>query len=359
MAAANRNPTSILQHLDEIPFSIPGETWRLGPKPELIKASPDRVTPPCVYFTRCGGCQLQQMTETRQASEKQRWLVDLLKGVASEEKILPLLPSPKNWNYRRRIQLHVGPKGEVGFYAVKSRQVIDIESCAIADPALNAKLPEVRRLAAEVLAAPKRPASLSYELTLRDDGQVEIARDGEGRSFIQVNPEANRVLIEVLRRALDEIRPKSVLELFAGNGNLSYSLVTPERPWLAVESNPLAVEAGRATPAPEGSGVDWREGEAAKVAAQLYQSGKSFDVVLLDPPRGGAEDCLPMFRQWRPPAILYVSCHVPVLRKDLQVLQKSGYEVEWLQPIDFFPQTLNLETLIYLRLNPMAHPVKK
>jgi len=320
----------------------------MGPHPELLEASPDRVAPPCPYFTHCGGCQLQHMNQARQSLEKQSWLQNNLQGIVSDEKILPLLPSPQAWNYRRRIQLHVGPKGEVGFYAVKSRQVIAIESCAIADPRLNAKLPEVHRLASEVLAAPKRPASLTYELTLQDDGAVEIARDGEGRSFVQVNPGANQVLIEVLRKFLDQMRPRRVLELFAGSGNFTYSLASPEREWLAVESNPLAVAAGKAA-LPEGSKIEWRQGEAAKVADQAFQSGKTFDLILLDPPRGGAEDCLPIFRKWRPPAILYVSCHAPVLRRDLQVLKKSGYETEWLQPIDFFPQTLNLESLVLLR----------
>jgi len=363
MATLNRNLSCKIEFLDEqgrgnqtIPFAIPGETWRLGPEPELVEPSPDRVEPPCPHFGRCGGCQLQHMNEARQLAEKQRWLVWTLRGVVDEEKILPMIPSPQGWNYRRRIQLHVGPQGEVGFYAPRSREVVEIQECRIAAEALNRKIPAVRKLAREALAGPKKPSSLSYELTLLDDGEVEVSQGETGRRFLQINPGANLELIRVLRQALDRIRPKRVLELFAGDGNLGHALVQAGQSWLAVESNPLAVEAGKRGTS-DLAPLEWHQGSAAKVAAKLFQAGNHFDAVILDPPRGGAEDCLPVFRKFQPPSLLYVSCHAAALRKDLQVLRKSGYEIAWAQALDFFPQTMNLETVVQLDLLP--HLVKK
>lgn len=339
-----------------VPLSIPGETWQVQPQEVLLEPSPDRVAPPCSYFGRCGGCQLQHMGEGRQLAEKQRWLAATLARVVPSEKIRPTIPSPKSWYYRRRIQLHVGPKGEVGFYAHRSREVVPVESCRIADPALNAKIPEVKKRAQAVLQGPKKPASLTFELTLQEDGSVEIRQDGEERSFLQVNPEANQRLIEVLQGALAALRPRRVLELFAGSGNLAFPLVGPDIDWVAVETNSRAVEEGRRRMEGEGM-LRWHQGHAAKIAERLYQAGERFDLVLLDPPRGGAEDCLPVFRRRRPPAILYVSCHPPALKKDLQVLAKAGYEVDWVQAIDFFPQTMNLETVVQLRdLAPNTKP---
>lgn len=336
-----------------IPYSIPGETWLPGPKPSLLEGSPDRVPPPCPYFTRCGGCQLQHMNGARQLAEKRSWLVATLARAVPEEKILPVIPSPQAWHYRRRIQLHVGPKGEVGFYAVKSRQVVPVDSCRIADEALNAKILEVKKRALAALQGPKKPACLTFELTLGEDGGVEIRQDGEERGFLQVNPEANRELIRVLCGALERLRPRRVLELFAGSGNLTFPLAALGGEWVAVESNPRSVEEGRRRLEPA---VEWHQGQAAKTAERLFRAGRTFDLVLLDPPRGGAEDCLPLFRKWRPAAILYVSCHPPALKKDLQVLGKDGYEVEWAQPIDFFPQTMNLETVVQLRdSTPASH----
>ncbi|HKY62270.1 MAG TPA: RsmD family RNA methyltransferase [bacterium] len=307
--------------------------------------------PPCPYFGPCGGCQLQDLTDQEQLAHKQAWLAEILKGVVAAEQIHPILPSPKTWNYRRRIQLHVGPQGQVGFYGSRSRQVVEIDRCLIADEALNAKIPEVQARAAEVLKQPRKPTSLTYELTLLDDGEVEISQEGEERSFVQVNPEANRILIEILRKDLAEMKPRSVLELFAGSGNLTYALARPEQTWVAVESDRRAVERGIALQG-DWPQLSWKAGAAAKVAAQLFRAKQSFDLVLLDPPRGGAEDCLPVFRSAKPPRILYVSCHPPALKKDLKVLIQAGYEVESIQPIDFFPQTLNLEVIAHL-LTPL------
>lgn len=332
-----------------VPFSIPGETWQWIPKLQLLQASPDRVEPPCPYFTRCGGCQLQHMSQERQGVEKLNWLCRVLDGVLPRERILTPIASPLAWHYRRRIQLHVGPRGEVGFYATKSRQVVPIDACLIADEELNAKILEVRKRAQGLLQGPKKPASLSFELTLLESGEVEIARDGEGRSFLQVNPEANQCLIALLRRVLEEKRPGRVLELYAGSGNLSFSLAQPGINWVAVESNVRAVEEAKKHPS---KGIAWHQGQAAKIAERLYHSGQGFDLVLLDPPRGGAEDCLPLFRKWKPPLILYVSCNPSALKKDLLVLRKAGYEVDWVQPIDFFPQTMNWENVVLLSKVP-------
>lgn len=307
------------------------------------------VLPPCPYFGPCGGCQLQDLAYDEQLQRKQDWLTDLLRGVIAEEKIRPILASPKEWHYRRRIQLHVGPKAEVGFYGNKSRQVVAIDRCLIADDALNGRIHEVRALAAEVLRQPRKPTSLTYEMTLLDNGGIEIARAGEERSFIQVNPGANQILIEELRKVLDEIQPGRVLELFAGSGNFSYALARAGQSWVAVESNRQAVEQGLALKGANFPGLSWTAGAAAKVASQLLSRQPSFDVVLLDPPRGGAEDCLPVFRATKPPRILYVSCNPPALKKDLKVLIQAGYELDFLQPIDFFPQTMNLEVLAALR----------
>lgn len=307
-------------------------------------------TPPCPYYGPCGGCQLQEMNYDEQLSHKQKWLVEILQGIVSEEKIEPILASPKEWNYRRRIQLHVGPKAQVGFYGSRSREVVAIDACLIADPALNAKILEVRSRAAEVLKQPRKPTSLTYELTRLENGEVEISREGQDeRSFVQVNPEANQVLIEELRKHLEELRPQSVLELFAGAGNFTYALAQPEQKWIAVESDLRAVEQGMALRDAQFSALTWKAGSAAKVAGQLFQAKQSFDVVLLDPPRGGAEDCLPVFRAAKPPRILYVSCNPLALKKDLKVLIQAGYEIDSLQPIDFFPQTMNLEVLAALR----------
>lgn len=345
----------------KIPYVIPGEKIRIVahdlsgftvPKRmpalnsfEILSASPDRVDPPCPYFTHCGGCQLQHMKVERQMLEKERYLQGLFAEVVPIEAIRPILSSPRAWNYRRRIQLHAGPRGEVGFYAPLSHQVVDIQSCRIAEEALNRKLEDIRKTVQSDLAKERRPTLLTYELTLKPDGKVEIRHfEEKKRSFLQINLGANERLLQFLRGVFKEMVPQNVLELFAGEGNLTYSLLEGVAKWTAVESNAPAVAAAKKHP--QAARVNWMEGEAVRVLAKLPKS--DYDVVLLDPPREGAPTCVKPLSDSQIPALIYVSCSPHALLKDLKGLIKGGYRIEWLQPFDFFPQTMHLETVALL-----------
>jgi 23S rRNA (uracil1939-C5)-methyltransferase len=311
----------------------------------FVDLSSDRVDPPCPYFTRCGGCQLQHLSYVRQLQEKEAWLRRLVETWLPAEKVKPIVPSPQEWNYRRRVQLHVGPRGEVGFYAPQSQRVVDIQECLISDPAINQKISEVKVLAAEAVKARNRSSFLTYELTLQPSGAVEIQRPSEERGFLQVNAQANQKLQELLHKTVQEIAPQKVLELYAGNGNLTYSLVSPDLKWTAVESNLAAIQEGRGHA--KTSLVEWIQGEAGKQLRSLLS--KNYDLVLLDPPRQGAGNCIKSLGESPVPWLLYVSCYPPTLIRDLKALTRAGYEIEWLQPIDFFPQTMHLETVALCR----------
>jgi tRNA/tmRNA/rRNA uracil-C5-methylase (TrmA/RlmC/RlmD family) len=314
--------------------------------PVLDSSSPDRADPLCPYFGRCGGCQLQNLAYSRQLAEKEKWLRHLARGLVPEDKIRPIIPSPAPYHYRRRVQFQVGPEGEVGFFAFHSQQVVDVRECVIADPAINHVLPEVRKQAREILASPRRPTLLSFEVTVEANGKTHIRPQGAERSFLQVNPAANEALLQLLQTLLRETAPQTVLELFAGEGNLTSALARVAKKWTAVEANPAAVRSGREQHACDH--VTWIQGDAAKVLAHEARRGPPVDFVLLDPPRQGAKECMPTLVKWRPPAVLYVSCNPQTLMRDLRVLTRGGYEMTLLQPFDFFPQTTHLETAALL-----------
>ncbi len=300
------------------------------------------VQPPCPYFGECGGCQLQHWSYAGQLKEKESWLKNLAKGLVSEEKIRPIFPSPKEYGYRSRVQFQVNPRGEVGFYALNSQRVVPIERCLIAEDAINQAIPQARKMALELVKSRRRPSLLKLEVTVDSAGRVEIAAGEEERSFLQVNAGANAKLIEFLGEMLRGLVPRRVLELYAGEGNLSAALTPGIPDWVAVESNPAAVKKARE----RRSSVRWLQGDAGKVLKKLMQQRETFDLALLDPPRRGAGDCLPMLAKMDIPHLLYISCHAPALMTDLKRLMKDGYEIEWIQPIDFFPQVLQLESIV-------------
>ncbi len=289
------------------------------------------------------------MSEARQRAEKDRWLKGLLRGIVPEERIRPCIPSPKSFHYRSRVQFQIGRNGEVGFFAFHSQRVVGIDRCLITREEINRRIPDIAKQAREILASPRRPTLLHFEATLEDAGRVTIRTQDEERSFVQVNAEANQLLQDFLREQIALSRPAKVLELYAGDGNLSTALADLTQEWVALEANPFAVNRAKLRGA--SSQIQWVQGEVGQEVRRLSKKNAAFDLVLLDPPREGAGKILPELFSLKPREIHYVSCNPLTLSEDLKALVRGGYQVAALQPFDFFPQTMNLETVALCRLD--------
>jgi 23S rRNA (uracil1939-C5)-methyltransferase len=301
------------------------------------------VTPPCPYFGDCGGCHLQHLHYDSQLRWKDNLILKTLGDLAPSEKLRPILPSPKVWHYRRRIQVHATPSGQPGFYAAGSHRVVPIAECLIADPALNNALKKLPDAWSQEFDKRTRPSLITSELTCEPDGKVRILSGGEGRFFLQVNEGANRRLIKFLDSVLRELEPRRVLELYAGAGNLTYSLWQKGREWTAVEWDSLAFEKGKGINiSPQ---IRWVHEKAERY---LKKHRDAVDLILMDPPRSGAKECLPFLIRRPPPALLYLSCALNVLAQDLKQLLSGGFKINWVQPFDFFPHTRHVECLASL-----------
>ncbi|MBI2340964.1 MAG: class I SAM-dependent RNA methyltransferase [Deltaproteobacteria bacterium] len=145
-----------------IPWGVPGDTvsiqieeeqkdYSRGRILDIVQKSPDRADPPCPYFFNCGGCQLQQMTYESQLKSKKEMVLDALRRIAKmpDAACEDVIPSPKTWNYRSRIQIQRDREGKIGFFRAESHEIVEIEKCLIADERLNEKLAELRRQEAE------------------------------------------------------------------------------------------------------------------------------------------------------------------------------------------------------------------
>lgn len=105
----------------------------------IITPSPDRVTPPCPLFGRCGGCQLMHLSYSKQLMIKQQKVIDALKriGKIDDANVRPCLASPSPLEYRNKIQLPVreGKDGiSIGLYAKSSHDLIEVDTCLIHCP---------------------------------------------------------------------------------------------------------------------------------------------------------------------------------------------------------------------------------
>jgi 23S rRNA (uracil1939-C5)-methyltransferase len=148
-------------------------------------------------------------------------------------------------------------------------------------------------------------------------------------------------LCDEVVKALGSVAGQRVLELYAGAGNFT-RLLTDAREVVAVES--AAVPDASAT----ASNVRWVRADAAEYCQEQAAHGEAFDVVLLDPPRSGAREVMESIAAFKPSRVVYVSCDVATLSRDVEALAELGYRASRAQPIDLMPQTAQVEIVLVL-----------
>lgn len=170
------------------------------------------------------------------------------------------------------------------------------------------------------------------------------------RSFYQVNPVQTEVLYEVAMRMAGLSGRESVLDAYCGIGTIGLIAAKKAKQVLGVEVNPDAVRdaVGNA----RGNGVRNARfvcGDAGEFMREEARRGSSYDVVFMDPPRAGADEAfLSALVELAPKRVVYVSCNPHTLERDLTFLWQQGYVVQEVQPVDMFPQTFHVETVVLM-----------
>ena len=115
--------------------------------------SPDRITPRCSHFGKCGGCQLQHLKYTAQLKLKQQTVLDALQRIAGIDapNVAQCVPSPQEWGYRNKASLPVvcGNTLQAGFYKPRSHDIVPFEKCPVLIPELETAATEVVHLLSE------------------------------------------------------------------------------------------------------------------------------------------------------------------------------------------------------------------
>ncbi|MGH8454810.1 MAG: 23S rRNA (uracil(1939)-C(5))-methyltransferase RlmD, partial [Nevskiales bacterium] len=183
---------------------------------------------------------------------------------------------------------------------------------------------------------------LSYRLPMHDI-EIRFAPN----DFIQVNGDINRRMVDQTLELLAPLPRHRVLELFSGLGNFSLPLARRVARVVAVEG-----EAGLVTRARRNAvlnGLDNIEHHVADLSAPDANANwlaGDYDAVLIDPPRTGAREVLPLVAARRPRRILYVSCHPGTLARDAgQLVHAHGYRLRAAGIMDMFPHTSHVESM--------------
>lgn len=361
-----------------------------------IRASaPERRSPPCVYLPACGGCPWQHLSYPAQLAAKSHNLRDALRRIADlcDVPCREVLSSPAEFGYRSRLSLRVDNR-HVGFYAGASHDLVRVDHCLLGEPSVNAAIPLADDLVGLLASNARRveialrgfaagvvfSAEVEGEVADSDDAVVTrwlrenpsvaaVVLGGQRRrrvwgddriqisptegiallaragSFTQVNPLANRLLVQTVLDFAEAGPDTAVLDLYSGVGNLGLPLARRVARLTAMEQDPAAIEAARvnvSTLALEN--VTLLQGPVHKGLRALPRDSY-FDVVVLDPPRSGAADALDGILRLSPRRIVYVSCNPSTLARDLARL-KASYRIDVVQPLDLFPQTYHLETVV-------------
>lgn len=170
-------------------------------------------------------------------------------------------------------------------------------------------------------------------------------------SFYQVNPVQTRVLYEKALELADLQGHETVLDIYCGIGTISLFFAQKAKKVFGVEIVPDAIEDARRNAEINGiQNAEFFVGAAEDVIPKLYdEKGITPDVVVVDPPRKGCDEgVLRTIIEMKPQKVVYVSCDPATLARDLGILCENGFEVQIVQPVDQFPMTTHVESVVLM-----------
>jgi len=382
---------------DRLEVALTSERRELsfGKIERIIAPSPDRRVPPCPYLPRCGGCDWQHLNYAAQLRAKAELIAAELRRINIDVSTADLVaPAPEEFGYRSRIRLKVGRDGALGFYQLGSNALVEIDRCMVASPqlrlprefaaAMGRNLEEVEVVAAgegEVIVATVRkpPSASDIERArgiLAGDPSIRgiILRAGRVREalgdpaitisvesgldliveadlFSQVNHAQNRTLVATVMEMAAIETGMQVLDVFCGAGNLSMAAARRGANVRGIDSDELAIAAASKNAQRLGF-LESRfiAGKAHEALNFLLRAKYRPQAAILDPPRTGAVDLMGPLTKMHPGAIIYVSCDMATLARDLRVLLDFGYRAARVAAFDFFPNTHHVEIAAHLLL---------
>lgn len=371
----------------------------------VLDASSLRVQPRCAHAGVCGGCSLQHLAPEAQIDAKQQVLLDNLERIGKVEvqALLPPLRGP-HWGYRTRARLGAKyvrkmQRALVGFREKHKPHLAELTRCEVLHPIVGERITELAELLADLDARERIP---QIEIAVGDDATALVFRNLDDLSerdvsllfgygertglhiylqpggpdsvrllwpeaselsyalpgydvrlffqptdFTQVNRAINGAMIDRALELLD-IRPTDrVLDLFCGLGNFTLPLARRCARVVGVEGDAGLVQ--RARDNAQRNGIANAEFHAANLAenVDIYPWLKQpFDKLLIDPPRSGAMEMIPIIARLGFRHIVYVSCNPSSLARDAGLLvHEHGYRLLKAGVMDMFPHTVHVESI--------------
>lgn len=378
---------------------------------KIIQASDYRVEPICAHYGTCGGCSLQHLHVDQQIVLKQKTLLDSLRNIGKINTVsmLPPITGPTR-GYRRKARLgvkYVAKKGKVlvGFREKRNRFLADINSCPILHPMVGERIETLAELIQsldcynqvaqlEVAVSDDRTAIVLRNLipvTATDkqkllefsaqtgiqiylqpggvesiyalttiDKQLSYSLDNYGlrlafepTDFTQVNYPINQKMVLQAIDLLNIENKDTLLDLFCGIGNFTLALAKQSAFVVAVEGDDKLIETAKINATQNSiNNVAFFVDDLFKPLSNTQWAEHSFTKALIDPPRSGAKEVLPILAKKNISRIVYVSCNPSTLARDAALLTREyGYRLESAGILDMFPHTSHVESMaLFVRI---------
>jgi tRNA/tmRNA/rRNA uracil-C5-methylase (TrmA/RlmC/RlmD family) len=324
----------------------------------VLEPAPARVTPPCPFAGACGGCDFQHVDPEEQrnlkASVVREQLARLARLPVAEIEDLGVrvaaLPGGE-LGWRSRVRYAVDAAGRAGLMAYRSHEVVPVDRCRIAHPAIQALPVTTRRWpdVDEVSAV----ATTAGDVSVSGSGTRSVRERAAGREwsippevFWQVHPAAPDTFVDTVLELLAPRPDERAWDLYGGVGLFASVLAGAAESVVLVESDRDAVAAARVNLA------EYRNVHIVRSTVERFRYQERPDVVVLDPPRSGAgAKVVRALMAAGPRAVGYVSCDPASFARDVATFREAGWRLSALRAFDAFPMTHHIE-LIGLLVNP-------
>ncbi len=369
------------------------------------KPSSDRVEPACEFYDRCNGCTMMHVSDDKQIDFKFNTLKSNLDKMAHLQPLrwLPHL-SDRHWHYRRRARLSVKwvagkDKVLVGFREKNGRFVADMDDCLVLEKPLADLIKPLQALVlkmsirthipqVECALGDQQPALILRHMRPLSEADMDLLKDfadthgvqlflqSKGpdtvtaiapeyaplffelphhalryeflpNDFIQVNQAMNEQMIDRVLSVLELNNESRVLDLFCGLGNFTLPMARYCQQVTGVEGDQQLVERARHNAILNGlNHVAFYTADLTEDHSQSTWLKQDFSHVLIDPPRSGAWDILPLIAKTTAKTLVYVSCHPASLARDSgRLVNDLGFTMESAGVMDMFPHTSHVESM--------------
>lgn len=178
------------------------------------------------------------------------------------------------------------------------------------------------------------------------------------RAFYQLNPQQTEVLYGEAVKALDIDGTEHLIDAYCGVGTIGFAFARKVQSVRGMDIIPEAIQDARKNADRLGlKNTHYEAGKAEDIIPKWYEEGYRADALVVDPPRTGLDDkLLDTILHYKPAKMVYVSCNVSTLARDLAKLAKV-YDVEYIQSVDMFPHTARTEAVVKLSKRDINHHI--